>query len=285
MFLHGGHAVVLEPGKGSWSLETEPGAVMDGTTVEHIIEAARVLARYADAIAVRAFPRGEQWEVARSDDVIQRLRPLLRPAGHQSRVHSAAPVPGAGRRAHAAREAGRDPRASGSCSPGPGTPRRCPPPCPPVPRLRPRRWAWRSSSPGPMATSWTPKTPRSSAASPRTRRRFVHIINDPDDALVGADAVYAKSWGSVRLFGQPDEEARAAGVVAGLAGDGAALRSTRGGKGIVMHCLPVRRNVEIDDAVLDGPQLGRDRPGREPAACPEGVVTGADRENCVNGKQ
>ena len=40
MFLHGGHAVVLEPGKGSWSLETEPGAVMDGSTVEHIIDAA-----------------------------------------------------------------------------------------------------------------------------------------------------------------------------------------------------------------------------------------------------
>jgi ornithine carbamoyltransferase len=30
-------------------------------------------------------------------------------------------------------------------------------------------------------------------------------------------------------------------------------KATKGGKGIVMHCLPVRRNVEIDDAVLDGP--------------------------------
>src|SRR6185295_3619671 len=39
MFLHGGHAIVLEPGRGSWSLETEPGAVMDGTTVEHIKDA------------------------------------------------------------------------------------------------------------------------------------------------------------------------------------------------------------------------------------------------------
>ena len=50
MFLHGGHALVLEPGKGSWTLETEPGAVMDGDTVEHIIDAARVLGRYADAL-------------------------------------------------------------------------------------------------------------------------------------------------------------------------------------------------------------------------------------------
>jgi N-acetylornithine carbamoyltransferase len=65
MFLHGGHGIVLEPGKGSWSLETEPGAVMDGTTVEHIKDAARVLGRYADALGVRTFPRPGTWDTVR----------------------------------------------------------------------------------------------------------------------------------------------------------------------------------------------------------------------------
>ena len=33
---------------------------------------------------------------------------------------------------------------------------------------------------------------------------FVHIINDPDEAVVGADVVYVKSWGSLKHFGQPE---------------------------------------------------------------------------------
>jgi N-acetylornithine carbamoyltransferase len=71
MFLHGGHALALEPGKGSWALETELDTVMDGTTVEHIIEAARVLSRYADALAVRSFPKGTDWSVERDDATIR----------------------------------------------------------------------------------------------------------------------------------------------------------------------------------------------------------------------
>ena len=71
MFLHGGHAVILEPGKGSWSLETEIGVTMDGTTVEHIIDAARVLSRYGDALAVRTFPKGTDWTTERLDPVIR----------------------------------------------------------------------------------------------------------------------------------------------------------------------------------------------------------------------
>jgi N-acetylornithine carbamoyltransferase len=44
---------------------------MDGVGVEHIIEAARVLGRYADALAVRTFPKGTDWSVERLDPVIR----------------------------------------------------------------------------------------------------------------------------------------------------------------------------------------------------------------------
>jgi len=82
---------------------------------------------------------------------------------------------------------------------------------------------------------------------------FVHIINDPDEGVVGADAVYVKSWGSVKLFGQPDEESAFRSTLRDWRLTPQRLKSTRQGKAVVMHCLPVRRNVEIDDAVLDGP--------------------------------
>ena len=65
MFLHGGHGIVLEPGKGSWSLETELGAVMDKDTVEHIIDAARVLGRYADALGGTHLSRGRRLDRSR----------------------------------------------------------------------------------------------------------------------------------------------------------------------------------------------------------------------------
>jgi N-acetylornithine carbamoyltransferase len=65
--------------------------------------------------------------------------------------------------------------------------------------------------------------------------------------------VYVKSWGSVKLYGKPEEEAEQRAGLRDWRLTASRLRSTRGGKGIVMHCLPVRRNVEIDDQVLDGP--------------------------------
>jgi N-acetylornithine carbamoyltransferase len=69
---------------------------------------------------------------------------------------------------------------------------------------------------------------------------------------VGA-SVYVKSWGSLNYFGRPEEEKAARSSLRHWRMTEDLVRRTRAGKGVVMHCLPVRRNVEIDDAVLDGP--------------------------------
>src|SRR5438128_523129 len=52
----GGQAVTMSVGTESWSLESKEGAVMDQDKTEHIKDAAQVLSRYVDAIAVRSFP-------------------------------------------------------------------------------------------------------------------------------------------------------------------------------------------------------------------------------------
>lgn len=253
MFLHGGHAVVLEPGKGSWSLETEPGAVMDADKVEHIIDAARVLARYADALAVRAFPRGDDWAVARRDDVIRNFAkysdvPVINL--ESTRRH---PCQGLADAMTLQEKLG-DPRGKRFVLTWAWHPKA-------LPTAVPASAAIAAAALGMEIVIARPEgyelDPEDTALIRRLAQErggeFVHIINDPDEALVGADAVYAKSWGSVKLFGNPAEERELRAGLRDWRVTESRVRSTRGGKGIVMHCLPVRRNVEIDDAVLDGP--------------------------------
>jgi len=253
MFLHGGHAVVLEPGKGSWSLETEPGAVMDGDTVEHIVEAARVLGRYADAVAVRVFPRGDDWAVARRDDVLRSFaRHCEKPVIN---LESARRHPCQGLAdAMTLREKLGTTEGKRFVLAWAWHPKA-------LPTAVPASAAIAAAALGMEIVIARPDgyelDPEDTALVRRIAQQrggeFVHIINDLDEAMVGADAVYAKSWGAVRLFGKVEEERELRASLRDWRITESRLKSTRGGNGIVMHCLPVRRNVEIDAAVLDGP--------------------------------
>jgi N-acetylornithine carbamoyltransferase len=253
MFLHGGHAVVLEPGRGSWSLETEPGAVMDGDNVEHIVDAARVLGRYADALGVRAFPRGKEWAQARQDAIVRSFaRHCEQPVINleSARRHPCQALADAMTLREKLHEtAGKRFVLTWAWHPKA------------LPTAVPVSAALAAASLGMEIVIARPPgfelDPEDTALVRRLAQQsggeFVHIIDDPDDAMVGADAVYVKSWGAVKLYGQPEEEAALRAGLRDWRLTPGRLRSTRGGKGIVMHCLPVRRNVEIDDAVLDGP--------------------------------
>src|SRR5215475_3530912 len=54
----GGASFVINPGHGSWVLETRRGAVMDGAAAEHVREAIPALAAYCDALGIRVFAEG-----------------------------------------------------------------------------------------------------------------------------------------------------------------------------------------------------------------------------------
>jgi N-acetylornithine carbamoyltransferase len=252
MFLHGGHAVVLEPGKGSWSLETEIGAVMDGTTVEHIIEAARVLGRYADALAVRTFSKGGDWRTERQDPVIRNFaRYCEKPVINLESVRRH-PCQGLADALTLQEKLG-ETRGKRFVLAWAWHPK-------PLPTAVPASGAIAAAHGGmeiviarPEGYDLDPDDMAAIARLSEARGGSVRVTDALEEAVNGADAVYVKSWGALRYFGHPEEEKAARADLRPWRMTGALVRRTRAGKGIVMHCLPVRRNVEIDDVVLDGP--------------------------------
>ncbi len=253
MYLHGGHAVALEPGKSSWTLETEPGAVMDGTTVEHVKDAARVLGRYADVVGVRSFPRGTDWGSVREDRVVRDFagfceKPVINM--ESSRRHPCQQLADA----MTLKEKLGDPRGKRFVLQWAWHPKALPTAVPASAALAAAHLGMEIAIARPEGYELDPEdTALIRKIAQERGGEFVHIMNDPDEAVVGADAVYVKSWGSVKHFGQPAEEAALRAGLRDWRLTARRLRSTRGGKAVVMHCLPVRRNVEIDDDVLDGP--------------------------------
>ena len=52
----GMEAIVFNASQDGWALEFEDGAVMNGTTAEHVKDAAPILGNYFDILGVRTFP-------------------------------------------------------------------------------------------------------------------------------------------------------------------------------------------------------------------------------------
>lgn len=253
MFLHGGHAVVLEPGRSSWALETESGVVMDEDRVEHIREAARVLGRYADVVGIRSFPRGDEWATVREDRVVRDFaefceKPVINL--ESVRRHPCQQLADS----LTLRERLGDPRGKRFVLMWSWHPKALPTAVPASAALAAAHLGMEIAIARPEGYELDPEdTALIRRIAQVQGGEFVHIMNDPDEAVVGADAVYVKSWGSLKHFGRPDQERALRAGLRDWRLTAARLRSTRGGKATVMHCLPVRRNVEIDDAVLDGP--------------------------------
>jgi N-acetylornithine carbamoyltransferase len=252
MAMHGGHAVCLEPGKGSWAIETRPGAVMDGDTVEHLIEAARVLSRYGHVLGVRSFPKAATWQEARQDHVIRGFAehatvPVINL--ESARRHPCQGIADAlTLREKLGQTAGRRFVLTWAWHP-----KALPTAVPASAAINAARLGMEVVIAHPPGFELDPDDMATVRATASRAGGSVQVVYDIDQAIAGADAVYAKSWGSLAHFGDAAAESAYRAPHRRWRVDEARMATTAGGNGIFMHCLPVRRNVVVTDGVLDGP--------------------------------
>ena len=249
MLRGGGNAVVLDVGNGVWKLEDRQGAVMDGDRPEHIKEAIPVLGRYADALAVRTFGALTDDDADAADPVLDAFRRL-----------AGVPV--------ISMESAREHPCQGladllTLRENFGATRGLPvtltwaPHIKPLPKAVPHSFLLTAAAAGcevrvvhPEGFDLHPGVLKEAEAYARASGGSIRIGHDRATALAGSRAVYAKAWGpaTATLAGDPVELIRRhkdwmvdAKTLAQAAHDA-----------VFLHCLPVRRNVEVADEVLDG---------------------------------
>ncbi len=214
----------------SWNIEFGDGTIMNADTSEHIKEAAQVIAQYADIIGVRAFA-GLKNKQADQQELV--LNAFATYAGLPiENMESAISHPLQGLTdAITITENKRKVRPKVVLS------------WAPHPRALPHAVANSFiQSMQRMNVDFSITNPVGYDLDPNITGT-TPIIHDQNKALEDADFVYVKNWSSFETYGavvSQDENWMMTQQKLGLAR--------------FMHCLPVRRNVVVEDAVLDGAQ-------------------------------
>jgi ornithine carbamoyltransferase len=78
----------------------------------------------------------------------------------------------------------------------------------------------------------------------------IHLLNDPREAVAGADAIYTDAWISM---GQEPEAADRAKTFPPYQVN-SELMAKAAPHAVFMHCLPAHRGMEVTDAVMDSEQ-------------------------------
>jgi ornithine carbamoyltransferase len=90
-------------------------------------------------------------------------------------------------------------------------------------------------------------------ANARASGGSLEVLGDFDAGFAGADVVYPKSWGCMLTTANAEESARIGAGYRDWICDERRMALAKD-DAIYMHCLPADRNVEVTDAVIDGPR-------------------------------
>ncbi|MDZ4774814.1 MAG: N-acetylornithine carbamoyltransferase [Planctomycetota bacterium] len=247
----GGHSINLTASSDFWDLETTLGAKMDGKAPEHVKDAAAVLSRYVNVLAIRPALVGQSWANDRRDEGIQSwarhakvpvinmesalwhplqaladLLTLRETLGNVKSkklaiVWTHSPVPASSAVTNslllAALRSGMDVRVAHPAG-------------------------YELDDAVLFEAARTAETAGTKFESGLAAR----------NAVEGAHVVYARSWQSIEDYGNPTLSASRRARAGGWMIDEALMKL--GADARLMHAMPVRRNLEVTDEVLDGPR-------------------------------
>ena len=232
----GMEVIVFNVGSEGWALEFEEEAIMSGSTVEHVKDAAPIMGKYFDILAIRTFPSLKN----REDDYSELfIKQFVRYAGipvvslESATLHPLQSLTDVLTISEEKQKSKIDkPKIVLTWAPH----------VKPLPQCVANSFAQWINAWG--EADFVITHPEDYELS----KEFTNgatITTDQDKALKNADFVYVKNWSTYTDYGK---------IYCNDPGwmlTNEKLKLTNDAK--VMHCLPVRRNVELSDEILDGP--------------------------------
>ena len=231
----GMNVMVLDVNQGAWKLETERGVVMDGDKSEHLLEAIPVMGSYCDIIGVRSFAqlanRGEDYgEVILNQFIRYSGKPVFSmEAATRHPLQTFADIITIEEHRKSER-----PKVVMTWAPHPKA----------LPQAVPNSFAEGMSL---TDYDFVIANPEGYDLSPEFTRG-ARVTHDQDEALEGADFVYAKNWSAY----EGDNYGKV--LSRDMSWTVTEKKMALTNDAFFMHCLPVRRNMIVSDAVIEGPR-------------------------------
>ena len=234
----GMEAIIFNVGSEGWALEFEEEAIMSGNTVEHVKDAAPIFGKYFDILAIRTFPSLKN----REDDYSELyINQFIKYAGipvvslESATLHPLQSLTDVITISEAL-------KTSPIQKPKPKIVLTWAPHVKPLPQCVANsfsQWmtAWNKAD---FVITYPEDYELSEAFT-----KGATITHNQNEALKDADFVYVKNWSTFKDYGKIYESNPEWMLT------NKKLTLTNNAK--VMHCLPVRRNVELSDEILDGP--------------------------------
>ncbi|MBO6879366.1 acetylornithine carbamoyltransferase [Winogradskyella sp.] len=214
----------------AWQLEFEDGTIMNAGTSEHIKEAAQVISQYADVIAVRAFPTLKDKTRDESEYVLKSFKkyatvPIVNM--ESSTAHPLQALADAITISELTEKA--TPKVVLSWAPHPKA----------LPQAVPNSFVEMMQN---LEVDLSITHPKGYELN-KEITKDTPINYDQEESMKDADFVYVKNWSSYNDYGKVLHQ-----------DENWMMTKAKLGNAKFMHCLPVRRNVVVEDAVLDSEQ-------------------------------